>query len=838
MEVYKLLMENQIINITLGKYSILPENSTKLIMANILKDIISHKKNKSHLFYKYQDFLLLNSPNEYLIKNYNLYQSIKYLLKITESGTKKISPFLLNRPLNKLITQKNIIIKQIRLANKKDKYFSHPGSTTNIYKFYSNQIQLKNNNSYVNEKTIDLDEKDFIQNGCLDFATGNEICCLLKNFNKFDEFTNTNPCMIYTKKKSPQISFQRAFSPMLNNLNINNKKDYFPEKCYDNQNKNNIDDYNNKNNNDKIHKFYRSNSNRNIFIKKFYDSDQNELKINNRLTFPLMKTSLNTAKFIYRKKNIFSKNKDQLQQQNDFIENQSEINNNGTKENEKILNNIDVKKIEIKNKCEDELPLNSNKINNLKIPKKSKSIKKYPLKNKSSNNNINNNMNININNIKQQSKIKINLLEYSRELRKSDLGIFPKYVNNFDNFILNLAKKKNKKKSKQLNKNKSNKSINFNNANSLNISKKNNNLINSKNYQNSLKNKFSKLQNKSKLINEKPKIINTKKLLTQKPSKTLIKSKNTENKDGDLQSYRFNSPISNREFDFFSSGTTPKSFNFKNRKNIVNTKNLNLLSFSNAINYNNLNGYGNQRYDMVNSPFKEQRICFKFKRNSNYSTKYHFQKSNTELIDNREEKNFLIENNNNFNSIKNNTKNDTKKLIANQNFVESIIESPKYKERLSCESCSTTQKKFNIEFENNKHKKYSNGNFSKEICDKIESCNNMYIYNYTTNIYKNDYNTVTYGKKENDLKKNKSNVGVNLTQKEIKIKQDKEMIKVNLKKNNNLNCLRLSEKHKNNQDNFMNTKHKSKKDASLDLMKVTLVTPNCKKKSQKLQSYG
>ena len=826
-------MENQIKNIILRKYNILPEEYTKIVMSKILKHIISKKKHKSHLFYKYQDFLLFNSPNEYLTKSYNLYQSIKYLLKITESVKKKIFPFLLNRSLNKLITQKCIIVKQIKLVNKRGKYFSHPASTKNIINFGKNLVQLKNNNSYINEKTIDLDEKDFIQNGCLDFATGNEICSLLKNFNKFDDFNNNTPCMIYTKKKSPKMSFHRAFSSVLNNINIINQKDY-SEKNEMEQKKNENNNSNNKtpdkDDNNKEQKLCKTNTNRSTLIKKFYENSQNEFKINDRLTFTRMKKSLSTAKFIYRKKYFFSKSKDLLQQQKEFKENQSADITIKTKENEFILNNIGVKKIEINlmNNYQEELPLSSIKINNLKIPRKSKSIKKFNhLKKKASiNSNLNNNMNINIINNKHQNKIKLNSLEYSSEVRKSDLGIFQKYANNYGNFILNLAKKKNQKKSKKLTKNKSNKNINFSSTYSLNISKKNNtNLINSKNYRNILKKNFSKLEKKSKIVNEKQKIINTKKLLNQNQSKAIPKSKNTEIKGGDFQTYRFNSPISQRDFGFFSSCTSPKSFNFKNRKSNMSMKNLNLLSF-----YNSLYGYNNKKYDMDTNSFKDQKTCFKFKRNNNYLTKNHIQKSNTDLVDKNEEETFFIENNNNCNSLKNNIKNESKKLIPDQNFLKSIIESPKNKERLSCEIYSTAQKKYNIKINNNKSCKYSSEDFSNEICDKIGSCKNMYIYNYTTNIYKNDYNTVSNRKIEKNLIRNKSAAGINLSQKEIKINQNKKIIKVNLNKNNNLNYLCWSGRFKDNHDNFMTAKHKLNNDVSSNSMKSSLVSPKNKKK--------
>ena len=376
---------------TLWKYKTTKEEYNKYLINNII-----YKNKKSLIFSLYQTNIIERDYSKtYIYKLYNLYQSIKSIIKLTESEKIKemiIHPFLLNKCFNKyylqnLENQNKIIVKRKPKIRKR-------GNNDDVNDINNNDIQFENSISSI-KKTIDLDEKDNIQKGCFDFATGNEMLILLNNFQKrktneclYNNYYNN--CNIYKKKKSPQASFHLV-SPknkyifgeheyndninknkminnniFINNNNYNNHTNYIINDYNDIKEIGNFNNYNyDYNEKDlkiekKYHHFsnFKSQTKTNLF--------SNRLTYRNRFSLPL---SQSCEKFIYTKKNISSKlnlaklgNKTSEEKENDL----NQLNNNN-KENE---NDIKVKYIPFIDKTNNiKIIENNNKEDNMKIVK-------------------------------------------------------------------------------------------------------------------------------------------------------------------------------------------------------------------------------------------------------------------------------------------------------------------------------------------------------------------------------------------------------------------------------------------------------------------------------------
>ena len=354
---------------TLWKYKTTNKEYHKFMINNIIN------QNKNSLIYSLykSNITKKNFSNSYIYNLYNLYQSIKFLIKITESdntNNNSFHPFLLNKFFRKfyLTNLKN----QNKILVKRKSKLKRNNNIDDI-----NDIKLENSLSSI-KKTIDLDEKDNIQKGCIDFATDNEMLILLDNFQK-----KANVCLynnyynninIYKKKKSPQVSFH-VFSPknkyifrdnefdenisknnmvnnniFINNNNYNNHTNYIINDFKDykemsNMNKNN---YNFNDNYLNIEKKYHHFSNFKSQTKENLLS--NRLTYRNRFSLPL---SQSCEKFIYTKKYISSIvkqaklcNKTSEEKENENENEENEVND----ENKNNLNKIKVKYIPFINK--------------------------------------------------------------------------------------------------------------------------------------------------------------------------------------------------------------------------------------------------------------------------------------------------------------------------------------------------------------------------------------------------------------------------------------------------------------------------------------------------------
>jgi len=299
---------------TLWKY-----NSPKDDFSEIMINAFINKSKNSLLFSLYQKHDKTNNVESYINKLYNLYQSIKLLINITESNKDNIKnyhPILLNKYFykyywknhNKILVKKN---------SKNDK-----GNGNN-----SKEVKMDNSLSSI-KKTIDLDEKDNIQKGCLDFATGSEMIVLLKNFQKnpgeclYKNFYKN--CNIYKKKKSPQFSF-RVFSPkmkpifgdngiydkknMINNNIFINNNNYNNSTNFIINNYKDIKEINEKHKN-MIKNSCNCNRKKNILEHNKCQTQSNILssRLNYRNRF-LLPQSQSCERFIYTKKYISSKTK-------------------------------------------------------------------------------------------------------------------------------------------------------------------------------------------------------------------------------------------------------------------------------------------------------------------------------------------------------------------------------------------------------------------------------------------------------------------------------------------------------------------------------------------------
>ena len=325
---------------TIWKYNMTNDDYNKIMVNNIL-----NKNKSSGIFILYQKNTKdISNEQTYINKLYNLYQSIKLLINLTENENKDIcayDPIFLNayyKRYKNLESQNKIKVKRLNKINR------------------INDIQLDNSLSSI-KKTIDLDERDNYQNGCLDFAFGNEMDYLLKNIQQSSNECLYNNyyrnCNIYRKKKSPQVSF-RIFSPKnrlffvendlfdnqikknlinnniyINNNNFNNHTNYF------------INDYNlNEKNKDNYDE-------KNLIIKRRYHhfghfKSQTQTNIlssricRNKLCIP---QSQSCEKFVYQKKNISSKLKDKKLGNKTSEEFEEEKDENYMTDNENILSN-------------------------------------------------------------------------------------------------------------------------------------------------------------------------------------------------------------------------------------------------------------------------------------------------------------------------------------------------------------------------------------------------------------------------------------------------------------------------------------------------------------------
>lgn len=299
---------------TLWKYKT-PKDDFNKIMINAFIN-----KDKNSLLYSlYQKHNKINNVESYINKLHNLYQSIKLLINITESNKNNIQkyhPMLLNKYFYQYYWKNHnkIIVKKNSKNNN--------GNGNN-----SKEVKMDNSLSSI-KKTIDLDEKDNIQKGCLDFATGSEMIVLLKNFQKnpseclYKKFYKN--CNIYKKKKSPQFSF-RVFSPKIKPIfgdnGIYDKKNMINNNIFINNNNYNnstnfiINNYKDIKEINEKHNLLKNSSNNVNRKKNILDHTKSQTQSNilsSRLNYRnrfLLPQSQSCERFIYTKKYISSKTK-------------------------------------------------------------------------------------------------------------------------------------------------------------------------------------------------------------------------------------------------------------------------------------------------------------------------------------------------------------------------------------------------------------------------------------------------------------------------------------------------------------------------------------------------
>ena len=313
---------------TLWKYKTTKEEYNKYMINNII-----YKNKKSLIFSFYQlNIIDKNYSKTYIYKLYNLYQSIKSIIKLTESEIIKetiIHPFLLNKSFNKYYSE-NIVNQNKIKVKRKSKIKKRNGSDANDIN--NNEIQFENSISSI-KKTIDLDEKDNIQKGCFDFATGNEMMILLNNIQKrkvneclYNNYYNN--CNIYRKKSSPQASFHLVspknkyifgvndYNENLNKNKMINNNIFINNNNYNNHTNYIINDYNDIKEIDNFNNYNYDYYEKDLKIEKKYhhfsnfksqtktNLFSNRLTYRNRFSLPL---SQSCEKFIYTKK-IFVQN--------------------------------------------------------------------------------------------------------------------------------------------------------------------------------------------------------------------------------------------------------------------------------------------------------------------------------------------------------------------------------------------------------------------------------------------------------------------------------------------------------------------------------------------------
>ena len=299
---------------TLWKYKTPRDDFNKIMISAFIN------KDKNSLLYSlYLKYNKINNVESYINKLHNLYQSIKLLINITESNKNNIQkyhPMLLNKYFYQYYWKNHnkIIVKKNSKNNN--------GNGNN-----SKEVKMDNSLSSI-KKTIDLDEKDNIQKGCLDFATGSEMIVLLKNFQKnpseclYKKFYKN--CNIYKKKKSPQFSF-RVFSPKIKPIfgdnGIYEKKNMINNNIYINNNNYNnstnfiINNYKDIKEINEKHNLLKNSSNNVNRKKNILDHTKSQTQSNilsSRLNYRnrfLLPQSQSCERFIYTKKYISSKTK-------------------------------------------------------------------------------------------------------------------------------------------------------------------------------------------------------------------------------------------------------------------------------------------------------------------------------------------------------------------------------------------------------------------------------------------------------------------------------------------------------------------------------------------------
>lgn len=299
---------------TLWKYKTPRDDFNKIMISAFIN------KDKNSLLYSlYLKYNKINNVESYINKLHNLYQSIKLLINITESNKNNIQkyhPMLLNKYFYQYYWKNHnkIIVKKNSKNNN--------GNGNN-----SKEVKMDNSLSSI-KKTIDLDEKDNIQKGCLDFATGSEMIVLLKNFQKnpseclYKKFYKN--CNIYKKKKSPQFSF-RVFSPKIKPIfgdnGIYDKKNMINNNIFINNNNYNnstnfiINNYKDIKEINEKHNLLKNSSNNVNRKKNILDHTKSQTQSNilsSRLNYRnrfLLPQSQSCERFIYTKKYISSKTK-------------------------------------------------------------------------------------------------------------------------------------------------------------------------------------------------------------------------------------------------------------------------------------------------------------------------------------------------------------------------------------------------------------------------------------------------------------------------------------------------------------------------------------------------
>ena len=484
---------------TLWKYKTTTKEYNKFMINNIIN------KNKNSYIYSSYQLNISNSNNfkTYIYKLYNLYQSIKLIIKITESESKNkiiFHPFLFNKLfrkyfLQKLENQNKITVKRKSKAKKDNDI---------------NDIKLENSLSSI-RKTIDLDDKDNIQNGCLDFATGNEMIMLLKNFQKRNNdclYNNYyNNCNIYKKKKSPQVSFcvfspkkkfifgEKEYSENINKKNLINNNIFINNNNYNNHTNYIINDYKDIKEIDNLNKKNFNYNETDLKIEKKYHyfsnfkSKTNTNLLSNRLTYRnrvYLPLSQSCEKFIYTKKYISSKIKqDKLgNKASEEKKNENEEKELYQDKNNNNLNNIKIKYIPCINKNSNiKIIENKDKEDDVKIIK----IEKL--------NYIGRNNKNKANNKNKFPFLLSRITKNSKNNRKSNLTqeqFSTKFNSTFNmNYITNFKLKQKQNDKSKMEKSQSNCLWLNNNAYSFN----NNNLVNDNN--NALQNIINKKDKKS-----------------------------------------------------------------------------------------------------------------------------------------------------------------------------------------------------------------------------------------------------------------------------------------------------------------------------------------------------
>ena len=751
---------------TLWKYKTSKDNFNKIMINSFI-----NKNKTSLLFSLYQKHNEINYAHSYINKLHNLYQSIKLLINITESNKNNIKnyhPILLNKYFYRYFWKNHnkIIVKK----NSKNNY----GKGNN-----SKEVKMDNSLSSI-KKTIDLDEKDNIQKGCLDFATGNEMIILLKNFQKnpgeclYKNFYKN--CNIYKKKKSPQFSF-RVFSPKIktifgengihDNKNLINNNIFINNNNYNNSTNfiiNNYKDIKEINEKQNILKnLSNSKKKKNILEHNKCQTQSNILS--SRLSYRnkfLLPQSQSCERFIYTKKYISSKTK-QRKLINKTVEEQEEENDESDILNRKGHGNIkdkylpiidrksNIKIIENKDKNDN----NDDNIKMVKVEKlnylgrnnynynKKNTKNKFPFLLSRITKNIKNNRKTKL--TQEQYKTKFNStfnMSYLSNFKTKEIKIDNSlskntYTNTNTNTNINNNDGNNKinKNDDDFNeKNKGKKDCKINNNNCLLniINKKGRKTIKRK--ENCLKlkkhntesNYFNHNNNNSNNI-KNDNFLNNKKLVKENKR---IKNEITELKPnktaGIININRFNSPINKRE-NIIQIGS-PKELKFKNKAKKKSYKELLSQKITNdflKMNQSNINLQSNlPNYNITSKTKKQTLFECKSNTNINYLSKKLFSPTNT--------------------------KNKGNPKIRHINFINSD----------------------NILFSNNYDSNTLVNNFENIGTNYFNTLPNNFIINKNSNVKEKNFSPVKDGKK-------------NLTTTRIESKNNKEMqvrIKVNLNK--------------------------------------------------------